>query len=165
MFVFRIPIQKVISAQQLPKLNKDKHKSIVDPLVRVELYGVPADNASKETHYIENNGDHNTHKHTQMWTHTEFFHALIFILFFFSEHMSHTLPGNKLCTCRILVSCTSWTIINPCRVQSNVEREIPVRHPRPRAGHGAVCGGGLWHNVPEWSHRAVLSTARQCAER
>ncbi|XP_036934720.1 1-phosphatidylinositol 4,5-bisphosphate phosphodiesterase delta-1a isoform X2 [Acanthopagrus latus] len=46
----------VISAQQLPKINKDKHKSIVDPLVRVELYGVPADNASKETHYIENNG-------------------------------------------------------------------------------------------------------------
>ncbi|XP_075906623.1 1-phosphatidylinositol 4,5-bisphosphate phosphodiesterase delta-1a isoform X1 [Nelusetta ayraudi] len=46
----------VISAQQLPKINKDKNKSIVDPLVRVELYGVTADNASKETHYIENNG-------------------------------------------------------------------------------------------------------------
>ncbi|KAM9332467.1 1-phosphatidylinositol 4,5-bisphosphate phosphodiesterase delta-1a isoform 2-T2 [Pholidichthys leucotaenia] len=46
----------VISAQQLPKLNKDKNKSIVDPLVRVEIHGVPADNASKETHYIENNG-------------------------------------------------------------------------------------------------------------
>ncbi|KAK5897835.1 hypothetical protein CgunFtcFv8_015304 [Champsocephalus gunnari] len=48
----------VISAQQLPKVNKDKdkHKSIVDPLVRVEIYGVPADNASKETHYIDNNG-------------------------------------------------------------------------------------------------------------
>ncbi|XP_029313599.1 1-phosphatidylinositol 4,5-bisphosphate phosphodiesterase delta-1a isoform X2 [Cottoperca gobio] len=46
----------VISAQQLPKINKDKHNSIVDPLVRVEIYGVPADNASKETHYIENNG-------------------------------------------------------------------------------------------------------------
>ncbi|KAM3860617.1 1-phosphatidylinositol 4,5-bisphosphate phosphodiesterase delta-1a [Diretmus argenteus] len=46
----------VISAQQLPKLNKDKAKSIVDPLVRVELFGVPADAASKETHSIENNG-------------------------------------------------------------------------------------------------------------
>ncbi|XP_056289653.1 1-phosphatidylinositol 4,5-bisphosphate phosphodiesterase delta-1a isoform X2 [Pseudoliparis swirei] len=46
----------VISAQQLPKINKDKHKSIVDPLVRVEIYGVPADNASKETHHIDNNG-------------------------------------------------------------------------------------------------------------
>uniref|UniRef100_A0A8C3AM67 Phosphoinositide phospholipase C n=1 Tax=Cyclopterus lumpus TaxID=8103 RepID=A0A8C3AM67_CYCLU len=46
----------VISAQQLPKLNKDKENSIVDPLVRMELYGVPADNASKETHYINNNG-------------------------------------------------------------------------------------------------------------
>ncbi|KAM4606385.1 1-phosphatidylinositol 4,5-bisphosphate phosphodiesterase delta-1a isoform 2-T2 [Polymixia lowei] len=46
----------VISAQQLPKINKDKHKSIVDPLVRVELCGVPADTVSKETHHIENNG-------------------------------------------------------------------------------------------------------------
>lgn len=46
----------VISAQQLPKLNKDKQKSIVDPLVRVEIHGVPVDNASKETHYIDNNG-------------------------------------------------------------------------------------------------------------
>ncbi|XP_037549969.1 1-phosphatidylinositol 4,5-bisphosphate phosphodiesterase delta-1a [Nematolebias whitei] len=46
----------VISAQQLPKLNKDKQKSIVDPLVRIEIFGVPADNASKETHYIINNG-------------------------------------------------------------------------------------------------------------
>uniref|UniRef100_A0A665UW92 Phosphoinositide phospholipase C n=1 Tax=Echeneis naucrates TaxID=173247 RepID=A0A665UW92_ECHNA len=46
----------IISAQQLPKLNKDKAKSIVDPLVRVEIHGVPTDNASKETHYIENNG-------------------------------------------------------------------------------------------------------------
>ncbi|CAJ1082103.1 -phosphatidylinositol 4%2C5-bisphosphate phosphodiesterase delta-1a isoform X1 [Xyrichtys novacula] len=35
----------VISAQQLPKLNKDKQKSIVDPLVRIEIFGVPADNA------------------------------------------------------------------------------------------------------------------------
>uniref|UniRef100_A0A146NK19 Phosphoinositide phospholipase C n=1 Tax=Fundulus heteroclitus TaxID=8078 RepID=A0A146NK19_FUNHE len=46
----------VISAQQLPKLNKNKNKSIVDPLVRVEVHGVPADNGSKETHHIENNG-------------------------------------------------------------------------------------------------------------
>ncbi|XP_053198662.1 1-phosphatidylinositol 4,5-bisphosphate phosphodiesterase delta-1a [Scomber japonicus] len=46
----------VISAQQLPKLNKDKPKSIVDPLVRVEIHGVPADSASEETHYIDNNG-------------------------------------------------------------------------------------------------------------
>uniref|UniRef100_A0A673IEQ0 Phosphoinositide phospholipase C n=1 Tax=Sinocyclocheilus rhinocerous TaxID=307959 RepID=A0A673IEQ0_9TELE len=46
----------IISAQQLPKINKDKQKSIVDPLVRVEIYGVPADNASKQTHHIDNNG-------------------------------------------------------------------------------------------------------------
>ncbi|XP_058620743.1 1-phosphatidylinositol 4,5-bisphosphate phosphodiesterase delta-1a isoform X1 [Onychostoma macrolepis] len=46
----------IISAQQLPKINKDKQKSIVDPQVRVEIYGVPADNASKQTHHIDNNG-------------------------------------------------------------------------------------------------------------
>lgn len=46
----------VISGQQLPKVNKEKHKSIVDPLVRVEVYGVQADNASKETKHIDNNG-------------------------------------------------------------------------------------------------------------
>uniref|UniRef100_A0A3Q2XGN6 Phosphoinositide phospholipase C n=1 Tax=Hippocampus comes TaxID=109280 RepID=A0A3Q2XGN6_HIPCM len=49
-------VKRVISAQQLPKLNVDKQKSIVDPLVRVEVYGVRADNASKETHRIDNNG-------------------------------------------------------------------------------------------------------------
>uniref|UniRef100_A0A7N6BUM2 Phosphoinositide phospholipase C n=1 Tax=Anabas testudineus TaxID=64144 RepID=A0A7N6BUM2_ANATE len=46
----------VISAQQLPKLNKNKEKSIVDPLVKVEIHGVPADNGKKETHHINNNG-------------------------------------------------------------------------------------------------------------
>ncbi|XP_019960064.2 1-phosphatidylinositol 4,5-bisphosphate phosphodiesterase delta-1 isoform X1 [Paralichthys olivaceus] len=45
----------VISAQQLPKLNKKK-SSIVDPLVKVEVYGVPEDVAVKETNPIENNG-------------------------------------------------------------------------------------------------------------
>lgn len=57
MCAFDVPIQQVISAQQLPKLNKDKPKSIVDPLVRVEIHGVPADSASEETHYIDNNGE------------------------------------------------------------------------------------------------------------
>uniref|UniRef100_A0A8C4E5J0 Phosphoinositide phospholipase C n=1 Tax=Dicentrarchus labrax TaxID=13489 RepID=A0A8C4E5J0_DICLA len=46
----------VISAQQLPKINKDKHKSIVDPLVRVEIHGVPGDIDSQETRHIDNNG-------------------------------------------------------------------------------------------------------------
>ncbi|KAM9436890.1 1-phosphatidylinositol 4,5-bisphosphate phosphodiesterase delta-1-like [Clarias gariepinus] len=41
----------VISAQQLPKL-----KSIVDPYVRVEIFGVPADQTSAQTSYINNNG-------------------------------------------------------------------------------------------------------------
>ncbi|XP_053293140.1 1-phosphatidylinositol 4,5-bisphosphate phosphodiesterase delta-1b isoform X1 [Pleuronectes platessa] len=45
----------VISAQQLPKLSKKK-SSIVDPLVKVEVYGVPEDVAVKETNPVENNG-------------------------------------------------------------------------------------------------------------
>ncbi|KAM7369873.1 hypothetical protein PAMP_011163 [Pampus punctatissimus] len=46
----------VISAQQLPKINKDKESSIVDPLVKVEIHGVPADTTSQKTHHIDNNG-------------------------------------------------------------------------------------------------------------
>uniref|UniRef100_A0A4W4FRM3 Phosphoinositide phospholipase C n=1 Tax=Electrophorus electricus TaxID=8005 RepID=A0A4W4FRM3_ELEEL len=46
---------QVISGQQLPKVNQ-KEGSIVDPLVRVELHGVPLDQAKLETHHIENNG-------------------------------------------------------------------------------------------------------------
>ncbi|XP_057714453.1 1-phosphatidylinositol 4,5-bisphosphate phosphodiesterase delta-1b [Corythoichthys intestinalis] len=45
----------VISAQQLPKIN-NKKSSIVDPLVKVEVYGVPADTSAKETCVVENNG-------------------------------------------------------------------------------------------------------------
>ncbi|TSO05367.1 1-phosphatidylinositol 4,5-bisphosphate phosphodiesterase delta-1 [Bagarius yarrelli] len=45
----------VISAQQLPKVSK-KSLSIVDPLVRVEIHGVPADVSKKETQCVQNNG-------------------------------------------------------------------------------------------------------------
>ncbi|XP_061589010.1 1-phosphatidylinositol 4,5-bisphosphate phosphodiesterase delta-1b isoform X2 [Cololabis saira] len=45
----------VISGQQLPKVTQKK-SSIVDPLVRVEVWGVPADVSEKETSYVENNG-------------------------------------------------------------------------------------------------------------
>ncbi|KAG7263448.1 hypothetical protein CRUP_005315, partial [Coryphaenoides rupestris] len=45
----------VISGQQLPKV-KQKDGSIVDPLVRVEVYGVPRDTAKEETSHIQNNG-------------------------------------------------------------------------------------------------------------
>ncbi|XP_054478661.1 1-phosphatidylinositol 4,5-bisphosphate phosphodiesterase delta-1-like isoform X2 [Anoplopoma fimbria] len=45
----------VVSAQQLPKVNKKK-SSIVDPLVKVQVYGVPADVAEKETSVVGNNG-------------------------------------------------------------------------------------------------------------
>lgn len=46
---------QVISGQQLPKVNI-KEDSIVDPLVRVEIHGVPTDQSKQETRYIENNG-------------------------------------------------------------------------------------------------------------
>lgn len=46
---------QIISGQQLPKVSK-KEWSIVDPLVRVEIYGVPLDQTHQETKYIENNG-------------------------------------------------------------------------------------------------------------
>ncbi|XP_033838586.1 1-phosphatidylinositol 4,5-bisphosphate phosphodiesterase delta-1-like isoform X1 [Periophthalmus magnuspinnatus] len=45
----------IISAQQLPKVSKKK-SSIVDAVVKVEIHGVPADVATKETHVIHNNG-------------------------------------------------------------------------------------------------------------
>lgn len=47
---------QVLTAQQLPKLNAEKPNSIVDPLVRVEIHGVPMDCARKETNYVLNNG-------------------------------------------------------------------------------------------------------------
>ncbi|XP_047456940.1 1-phosphatidylinositol 4,5-bisphosphate phosphodiesterase delta-4 [Mugil cephalus] len=50
----RLSIQ-VISGQQLPKVNQ-KEGSIVDPLVRVEIYGVSQDQAKEETSHINNNG-------------------------------------------------------------------------------------------------------------
>ncbi|XP_033842727.1 1-phosphatidylinositol 4,5-bisphosphate phosphodiesterase delta-4 [Periophthalmus magnuspinnatus] len=50
----RLSVQ-VISGQQFPKVNQ-KEGSIVDPLVRVEIYGVPKDQSREETRYIHNNG-------------------------------------------------------------------------------------------------------------
>nr|XP_046259318.1 1-phosphatidylinositol 4,5-bisphosphate phosphodiesterase delta-4 [Scatophagus argus]XP_046259319.1 1-phosphatidylinositol 4,5-bisphosphate phosphodiesterase delta-4 [Scatophagus argus] len=50
----RLSIQ-VISGQQLPKVNQ-KEGSIVDPLVRVEIYGAPQDQTKEETSHINNNG-------------------------------------------------------------------------------------------------------------
>ncbi|EMP35169.1 1-phosphatidylinositol-4,5-bisphosphate phosphodiesterase delta-4 [Chelonia mydas] len=47
---------QVISGQQLPKVASSKASAIVDPLVRVEIHGVPADQARRETQYVDNNG-------------------------------------------------------------------------------------------------------------
>ncbi|KAI4893915.1 hypothetical protein NFI96_027807, partial [Prochilodus magdalenae] len=54
-----IPTQltiRVISAQQLPKINTDKPNSIVDPMVWVEIHGVAIDKARAKTQRINNNG-------------------------------------------------------------------------------------------------------------
>lgn len=45
----------VISAQQLPKVGS-RESAIVDPIVKVQVYGVPADTEAQETSYIKNNG-------------------------------------------------------------------------------------------------------------
>ncbi|XP_072224596.1 1-phosphatidylinositol 4,5-bisphosphate phosphodiesterase delta-3-A-like [Leuresthes tenuis] len=47
---------RIISAQQLPKINTDKASSIVDPQVWVEIHGVAIDNARNKTQRIDNNG-------------------------------------------------------------------------------------------------------------
>ncbi|XP_030592187.1 1-phosphatidylinositol 4,5-bisphosphate phosphodiesterase delta-3-A [Archocentrus centrarchus] len=47
---------RIISAQQLPKINTEKASSIVDPQVWVEIHGVSIDNAKQKTHRIDNNG-------------------------------------------------------------------------------------------------------------
>uniref|UniRef100_A0A8C6MN91 Phosphoinositide phospholipase C n=2 Tax=Moschus moschiferus TaxID=68415 RepID=A0A8C6MN91_MOSMO len=46
---------RVISGQQLPKVNKNKN-SIVDPKVTVEIHGVSRDMASRQTAVVTNNG-------------------------------------------------------------------------------------------------------------
>ncbi|KAI3359617.1 hypothetical protein L3Q82_013999 [Scortum barcoo] len=47
---------RIISAQQLPKINTEKASSIVDPQVWVEIHGVAIDNARNKTQRIDNNG-------------------------------------------------------------------------------------------------------------
>ncbi|XP_072299034.1 1-phosphatidylinositol 4,5-bisphosphate phosphodiesterase delta-3-A [Eucyclogobius newberryi] len=47
---------RIISAQQLPKINTEKASSIVDPQVSVEIHGVDIDNAKNKTQRIDNNG-------------------------------------------------------------------------------------------------------------
>uniref|UniRef100_A0A8C4NRD3 Phosphoinositide phospholipase C n=1 Tax=Dicentrarchus labrax TaxID=13489 RepID=A0A8C4NRD3_DICLA len=47
---------RIISAQQLPKINTEKASSIVDPQVWVEIHGVAIDNRRDKTHRIDNNG-------------------------------------------------------------------------------------------------------------
>uniref|UniRef100_G1NVR8 Phosphoinositide phospholipase C n=1 Tax=Myotis lucifugus TaxID=59463 RepID=G1NVR8_MYOLU len=62
---------QVISGQQLPKVDKTKEGSIVDPLVRVEIFGVRPDTTRQETSYVENNG------FNPYWGQTLCFHLLV----------------------------------------------------------------------------------------
>uniref|UniRef100_A0A8C3HH47 Phosphoinositide phospholipase C n=1 Tax=Chrysemys picta bellii TaxID=8478 RepID=A0A8C3HH47_CHRPI len=57
---------QVISGQQLPKVAGSKASAIVDPLVRVEIHGVPADQARLETQAVDNNG-FNPHWGETLW--------------------------------------------------------------------------------------------------
>ncbi|XP_073927839.1 1-phosphatidylinositol 4,5-bisphosphate phosphodiesterase delta-4 isoform X4 [Castor canadensis] len=62
---------QVISGQQLPKVDDTKERSIVDPLVKVEIFGIRADTTWKETSYVENNG------FNPYWGQTLCFHVLV----------------------------------------------------------------------------------------
>ncbi|XP_040842343.1 1-phosphatidylinositol 4,5-bisphosphate phosphodiesterase delta-4 isoform X2 [Ochotona curzoniae] len=55
-FKAQMLLVQVISGQQLPKVNETKEKSIVDPFVKVEIFGVRPDTTRQETNYVENNG-------------------------------------------------------------------------------------------------------------
>ncbi|KAK5855995.1 hypothetical protein PBY51_007623 [Eleginops maclovinus] len=47
---------RIISAQQLPKIDTEKVSAIVDPQVWVEIHGVSIDKSRKKTQRIDNNG-------------------------------------------------------------------------------------------------------------
>jgi len=49
---------KIISGYQLPKKKGDKAKAILDPYVKIEIFGVKADYQEKKTEVIKNNGFH-----------------------------------------------------------------------------------------------------------
>ncbi|XP_039700714.1 1-phosphatidylinositol 4,5-bisphosphate phosphodiesterase delta-4 isoform X1 [Pteropus medius] len=55
-FKAKILLIQVISGQQLPKVDQTKEKAIIDPLVRVEIFGIRPDTSRQETSYVENNG-------------------------------------------------------------------------------------------------------------
>ncbi|XP_051010055.1 1-phosphatidylinositol 4,5-bisphosphate phosphodiesterase delta-4 [Acomys russatus] len=55
-FKSQVLLVQVISGQRLPKVDNTKETTIVDPLVKVELFGVPEDTTQQETDYVENNG-------------------------------------------------------------------------------------------------------------
>ena len=50
-------VVQVLSAYQLPKVpGKEKRHNIIDPFVRVEVFGVPADCRHYESVYLKDEG-------------------------------------------------------------------------------------------------------------
>ncbi|KAK2168135.1 hypothetical protein LSH36_20g09029 [Paralvinella palmiformis] len=49
-------ILKIIRGYQLPKKPGDKARSILDPYVKVDIYGYPDDTKTFRTNYVKNNG-------------------------------------------------------------------------------------------------------------
>ncbi|RDD40218.1 1-phosphatidylinositol 4,5-bisphosphate phosphodiesterase delta-4 [Trichoplax sp. H2] len=49
-------IIKVISGQQIPKPDKSTKGEIIDPYVKIQIHGIPADRSTKSTKTISNNG-------------------------------------------------------------------------------------------------------------
>ena len=47
---------QIISGYQLPKKKGDKTKSILDPYVKIEIFGVKADYQELKTEVVKNNG-------------------------------------------------------------------------------------------------------------
>jgi hypothetical protein len=49
---------RIISGQQLPKPKGAKKGEVIDPYVKVEIFGVPADHKALATKHIDDNGTH-----------------------------------------------------------------------------------------------------------
>ena len=52
-----ILIFQIISGHQIPKPNDSLKGEIIDPFVKIDIFGVPSDQADYKTKVIENNGE------------------------------------------------------------------------------------------------------------
>uniref|UniRef100_A0A3B1KDR1 Phosphoinositide phospholipase C n=1 Tax=Astyanax mexicanus TaxID=7994 RepID=A0A3B1KDR1_ASTMX len=79
---------QIISAQQLPKPENGKLKSIVDPMVWIEIHGVPIDNSKEKTKRIDNNGFNPTWNET--FTFKLHVPELVLVRFVVEDHDHHS---------------------------------------------------------------------------